>query len=701
MRSFLILSIITFFSVFTLNAQPLNRATYSTMMRIANEKLEAGDPYNALEWFEKAYEENNDYDLALNIAQLHEQLRDYRKAESWYRRVLRRDKDSTYIESKFNYGRMLKMNEKYDEAIVELQQFVNVTANDGKKELARKEITGAEMAQESQSSKGLTVDHAGRNINTSFSEYSPILAGKGQMYFSGYNRKEIITQDGKEEDYHAKIFQASKGKKGWDKPTPLSSNINREDFHTSNVTLSPDGKYMFFTRSLLEANVVTESKIYFCAGGEGSWGPVEEVAGVNGEWLARHPAVGELFGNEVLFFISNMDGGYGGYDLYYATRKGEGIYGDPINMGPKLNTISDEETPFYRDGTLYFSSTGHPGYGGFDIFQSIWDGATWSEPQNMGRGYNSHLDDRYFTIDEEGYNGFIASNREGTRSLMSKTCCDDIFEFNIARIFADLVVGLFDDKKQPITGGTIQLVEMLNNTMGKTDAKAAEKGNRFDFALSLEMPYIIIAEKEGYYPDTIEFNTVGLSDSKTYEERFYLKAKPVPPTEPEIEEYTIEEPIELENIYYDFDDDRILQDAEPDLELVLGLMAQYPDMVIELGSHTDSRGDNGYNEDLSQRRAESARRWLVRKSVQRDRIQAKGYGENAPKTVNAKLAAQFDFLKEGDALTEAYIDKLSTEAQREEAHQINRRTEFRILEGPTTIQIKRTRKKTSETKKKN
>ena len=157
--------------------------------------------------------------------------------------------------------------------------------------------------------------------------------------------------------------------------------------------------------------------------------------------------------------------------------------------------------------------------------------------------------------------------------------------------------------------------------------------------------------------------------------------------------FTSETPIVLQNIYYDFNDDKILAEAEQDLQLVLELLNEYPDMVIELSSHTDFRGEEDYNRNLSQRRAESARRWLLaaQEGLPRRRIQAKGYGESQPVTITAKLAAEFPFLKEGDVLTEEFINALETEEQKEAAHQVNRRTEFRIVAGPTSIKIEETR----------
>jgi peptidoglycan-associated lipoprotein len=291
----------------------------------------------------------------------------------------------------------------------------------------------------------------------------------------------------------------------------------------------------------------------------------------------------------------------------------------------------------------------------------------------------------------EGYKGFLTSNRAGGRSLRSKTCCDDIYEFEIARISANLVVGVFDDAKKPLNGTSIGLIEMQNNRPGKIDSRSNANGNRYEFPLALDMPYKIVVSKEGYHPDSTTITTANLKENKTFEHRFYLKAKPVPPPVPEYDTITQEKPIVLENILYDFDKDVIKPESEPDLQVVYELMTEYPDMVIELGSHTDNRGNDAYNKDLSQRRAESARRWLMRKGIARERINAVGYGESVPQTMTAKVAAENNFLKEGDVLTPEYIEKLASEEQKEAAHALNRRTEFKIVKGPTSIIIKSTR----------
>ena len=250
--------------------------------------------------------------------------------------------------------------------------------------------------------------------------------------------------------------------------------------------------------------------------GEDGWGPANELEGVNGEYMVKHPAPGELFGEEVLFFVSNMDGGYGGFDVYYSPKRGE-TYGPPVNLGNTINTYGDEETPFYRDGILYYSSNGLPTIGGSDIFQSTWDGSNWSAPENMGKPYNSSVDDLYFSLDQTGYKGFVVSNREGGRSVKSKTCCDDIWTIDIAEVIIDLMATTFSDDKAPLSGVTLELISMSDGTMGETDEKTNNAANNFAFTLQEEMAYMVIGSKEGYISDTIEFNTAGLEVSTTIE----------------------------------------------------------------------------------------------------------------------------------------------------------------------------------------
>jgi outer membrane protein OmpA-like peptidoglycan-associated protein len=287
-------------------------------------------------------------------------------------------------------------------------------------------------------------------------------------------------------------------------------------------------------------------------------------------------------------------------------------------------------------------------------------------------------------LDQEGYHGFLVSNRpaEGARSLHGKTCCNDIYNVSLKKIEATLAALAYDlETKEPLNGVTFELIQ-LGDKSKTVDSKTNGSGNNYDMPLELDRSYIIVASAENYENDTFAINTLGLFDSKNFPAKLELKPGRI------TKKIVRNEPFVLENILYDFDDDKILPPAEGDLQVIFDLMNKYPDMVIELSSHTDARGIDEYNRNLSQRRAESARRWLTDKGIARTRIQAKGYGESQPKTVDAKSASKFAWLSAGQVLTEDYINSLLPDSVRfEAAHQLNRRTEFKILEGPTSITI--------------
>ncbi len=660
-------------------AQPVRTSTPDALIKEADAKLAMYDYYNALELYEKAYDQlkknkKADNDLAYKIANLHYLLRDYKKAERAYSRVINkryRKGSNPYLpNARFTLGRLLKMNGKYIEAIEELRLFISDAEDVNLINQAKAELAGAEMALSMQDQMGPEVVNIGKKVNTKYSEYSPTLFGN-QMYFTAMRSDEVIVLDGKSEGHFSQVYTSSRDGEKWTDAVLLDNiNIHREGFHIGNLALSKNGDVMYFTRAQLEGNIIGESKIYRSRMGEDGWGPAEELEGINGDYQAKQPAPGALFGEEVLFFVSDMDGGYGGYDLYYSPKRGD-TYGPPVNLGNVINSFGDEETPYYTEGVLYYSSNGHPNIGGFDVFQSTWDGSVWSPPLNLGKPFNSPADDMYFSLDESGYNGFVVSNREGGRSVKSKTCCDDIWTITIPEVIIDLMATTFSEKAA-LQGATVELIIMNDEDMGKTDKKVNAKGNDFAFLLESEMAYRVIASKEGYHPDTVEFNTVDLAESTTIEKQLHLV--PFPP-EPEYETFTINQPIELKNIFYDYDKWDILPESEPDLGVLLELMTEYDSMVIELSSHTDARGKDEYNQTLSQKRAQSAMDWLVTRGVAAERIKPVGYGEEQIRNQCANGVKCSD-----------------------DEHRYNRRTEFKIIDGPTSIKIEKTRLKKKEKK---
>lgn len=627
-------------------------------------------------------------------------------------------------EDRFDYGRALKATEKYEESIIQFTKYLEQGTDEIKRSLAQKELEGAQFAME----QGVTLEdgeevngikiEAVKKVNSKEAEYGPFLY-KDELYYASFGDvKEVISTDGETPMAYAQIYKARKNKDKWGAGTPLDTKINREDFQTTHPHISPDGEYLYFTRGLLRGNKTEISTIYYSAKKGSDWAAPNEVAiGFDDlEFKAFHPCVGDLFGKEVLFFVSDMNGGEGGKDIYYATKKGEGVYGEPINLA-SVNTEGDEVTPFYRNGALYFSSNGLAGFGGFDIYTTVWDGTRWSQPENMGVGYNTPLDEKSFYLDAAGEKGFLTSNRAG-RGFASNTSCFDIFSLEIPPIAANVLAQVFVGKKA-LKGATVALLEMEGADVTNPEEKTNKKANNFDFPLKLEKTYMLVASKKGYTKDTVTVTTLDLKENKTFTERFVLaKAEPIntgtgtgddgqggdsgdgtggdgKTGEPEFEEIVVEinQPIRLSNIYYEFDDDKILADAEKDLSVLLDLMQRYPDMVIELSSHTDYRGNNDYNEALSQRRAESAKKWLTERGIEPERIKAVGYGEKLPATVDASTVEDNPILTEGWVLDFNLVSKLSPKANREIAHQVNRRTEFRIIAGPTNIKIQKMEKR--------
>ncbi len=656
----------TFLGVGSLAAQPMKTVDYNTKLQVADLAASEGDYYGAIEWYTKAFEESKDLNLQLAIADLYVLARDFNKAEKIYDRILKRDKKREYEDIRIDFAKVLKSQGKYREALSEYNTILgDAEATDSLKAIARFELKGIEMMDNLAPNLEAIVNYLPGKVNSGSAETSPAIGPEGSLYFSSFNRKKEIILDGSEKDYHAKLFTAEKNDKGeYDKITALPENINRTEFNTAGAAFSRDGKRMYFTRALLQNNNIESSTLFVSTRGDAGWSSPREITELKGDFIIKHPYVGELFGNEVLFFSSNMLGGLGGYDLFYSQIKGDS-YGIATNLGNVVNTAADEVSPYYNNGTLYFSSNGHPNIGGFDIFYANWNGFNWEGLTNIGFNYNSAYDDLFFRFNESGSSGFLVSNRpnkDKQKMKGSDSCCDDIYGVYIRELVIDLL-STVEDQNGALNGANVEVYDLTLG--GYPETKTNFNGNVFNFPLLADRNYKAIFKKEGYFPDTITFNTNGIVEDKTIKRTIKLKADPDYGKD-EVEIVTINQAIRLNNIYYNYDKSDILPDAEEDLNTLLELMEDYPDMVIELSSHTDARGDDGYNQKLSQRRAESAKTWLIAKGVNKDRIKPVGYGEKV-------------------ILNKCANNVRCTDAE----HRINRRTEFKIIAGPQTIEIKK------------
>lgn len=676
-----ILIIISLLTIYTFsNAQPIRGYRVKDRVEAAEKAIAEGNYYQALDQYEEAYKQQKDPEFAYKIALLNLTLRDYVKTETQLSRILATTVKGSKppAEAYYYLGQALKMNGKTKEATDAFTQYIAEGKDQNLITLAQNELDGIKAIPNLPLNKDISVVNAGTLINTPFTESNAVLHDS-TLYLISFQRKTPIVLDGKDNQYHAKIYTSVRGKDGkWAKPVALPDAINRPNNNESHVTLSPDGNTMVFTRSLLINNEVAETRMFVSKKENNAWTPAREVKLPNSNnadstFQIRYPAFGKMFDKDVLFVSSNMNGGKGGYDLYYGNFDGETL-GDLTNI-VQYNTPGDEISPFYTKTKFYFSSNGRPGMGGFDIYSSDWSGTNFGEAVNMGRQYNTSYDDMYFSMNADNTTGFLVSNRPGTRSLKSKTCCDDIFFFSLKPIIVDLAVHVFETPKRPLKGAKVIINEFVEQSKFEKERKSNDQSNDFAFNLDVDKAYQVIVTKDNYSADTFELNTVGILESTTVQKDIILKTKRSNNngnnpsninTKPESEIISINEPIRLNNIYYEYDDAAILKDAEQDLSVLLDLMKEYPTMVIELSSHTDSRGNDDYNKRLSQRRANSAKNWLVARGVDPSRIKAIGYGET--KILNR--------CKNGVNCTD-------------EEHQFNRRTEFKILEGPTSITIKK------------
>jgi len=642
-------------------AQPVVSSSYETMLETAATCAENHDYINAIEWFEKAYKESKDPNLQVAIGDMYMLLRDYAKAEKTYDRVLKRDKRDEFFDIRLDYARAMKAQGKYKLALDEFNGFISTTESDSLRNEAKLELRGILLMEKYPENIEAAVSFAGESINSPSAESSPALYSDGTLYFSSMNAKTPTIIDGEEGEYHAKIYSAARTPLGdYSKASALDEAINRIDFYNTGVSFSEDGQKMYFTRAKYNNNGVENSQIYLSKRAGDKWGSPYPIEALNNEFRSRHPYEGELFGRKVLYYISDMPGGYGGYDIYYSTITGD-AYEKPVNLGEKINTPRNEMSPFYKDGALYFSSNGHPGMGGLDNFYTEWDGSKWSEVTNMGFNYNTSYDDSFLRFNQGGTAGYVVSNRthkDKKKYKNTDTCCDDIYMIQIRDLVIELKT-IVNNEKGPLEGATVELFEGSKKV--PVDSKTNFLSNDFGFLLDSDKSYKAYITREGYYTDSISFNTNGIFDDYTVSKTVTLKAKPEAPKRI----VSRNEPILLKSIFFDLADDKIRPDAEPDLEYLKTLMDKYPDMVIELSSHTDSRGDNEYNKKLSQRRANSTKAWLVEEGVEAARIKAVGYGETK--------------------LLNKCKDKVKCS---EEEHQLNRRSEFKIIAGPQTIEIK-------------
>lgn len=365
-----------------------------------------------------------------------------------------------------------------------------------------------------------------------------------------------------------------------------------------------------------------------------------------------HPSISP--DGKYLFFVSDAMGGYGGKDIYRARAIGND-FGPIENLGPQINTEGDEVFPYVRDSvTLYFASDGHPGMGGLDLYKATRTPDGKWEIENMQTPINSAADDFGITFAGTKETGFFSSNRNDARGN------DHLFSFDLPSITVQIEGIVSDADEYPIEDAVIRIV----GKDGLNEKVMAKKDGSYKVELKRNNSYVMMASARGYLNQNFELVTSAEEKNETYIVDFFLSP--------------ISKPVLIENIFYDFDKASLRPDSKTALNELIKMLNDNPNITIELAAHTDRKGSIEYNESLAQRRAQSVVDYLIAGGIEKERLEAKGYGKNMPKEINKKMARSFNFLKEGDKLTEEFILNLPPE-QQDIADQINRRTEFKVL----------------------
>ena len=629
----------------------------SAKLSDAEEKQRIGEYYEAAAIYRKVYTKTSPKKrdlrgyIAYRMAECNRLINNTAKATSAYMNAIRYDyPDSTVY---LRMGQMLQKTGRYPEAIKNYDIYME---NDPSNLLAINGIQGCELAPGWKKNPTRYEVRRMDKFNSRRGEFSPMLAGDkyDQLYFASSRSKDkdakVSAITGQNNNNLFLVKQDEKG--AWLAPVELEDEVNTE-YDEGTPSFSPDGNTMYYTYCAQDPEGPRTAEIYISTRSSAKWGKGTRANIVKDSVTALgHPSISP--DGKYLYFVSDAVGGYGGKDLFRARVVGSD-FGPMENLGPDINTPGDEMFPYVRDSvTLYFASDGHPGMGGLDIFKATLDSTGKWNVENMKAPINSAGDDFGITFAGNKESGFFSSNRNDARGY------DHLYSFElpVITIFIEGIVSDVDEN--PIEDATVRIV----GRDGLNEKVLAKKDGKYRVELERDIRYVMMASARGYLNQNFELKTGPEEKNETYIVDFFLSP--------------ISKPVVIENIFYDFDKATLRPESKKALDEMIKMLNDNPNVTIELGAHTDRKGSEQYNEGLAQRRAQSVVDYLIAGGIAQDRLEAKGYGESVPKTINKKMAKNYDFLNEGDVLTEEFIDKLTPE-QQEIADQINRRTEFKVL----------------------
>jgi len=614
------------------------------------------EQYNkAAELYQKAYQSTKSRAIKSEIifkqAECYRFSGNIKRAESYYKRAIKAKYPDVLVY--LRYADMLRMNENYEEAKDQYQKYIQLNPSDITGEMGLKSCIYAINWLINPTRYKVEIMPL---VNSRFSDFSPSF-GNGEyseIYFTSSRNGGFSNKiDDRTGETFTDLYSSKLNKKGkWSVPEMLPEPINTEG-NEGSVALNKRGTTMYFTKCEVKKKKALGCSIYVSNRKGKIWGPPTLLQiKVDSNTTLGHPTINE--DESILIFSSDLDGGYGGKDLWIVKQQTRGKWSIPVNLGPAVNTKGDEMFPFlHSDGTLYFASTGHIGMGGFDIFKSSPDeNDSYSSITNLKYPVNSSGHDFGMIIEKSGERGYLTSDRKGGKGG------DDIYQFELPPLVLSMK-GVVTDSKSGAILTNAKVV--LSSSEGVAIETKTDNTGSYNFKLDPLLSYEILVSSEGYLNKSLTETTVGIDENKV----FVIDVIMDP----------VKKEIILPKIEYDFAKWNLRNKSISDLDMLAQAMKDNPNVVIELKSHTDFIGNNKSNLRLSQKRADACISYLVSVGIDPNQLVAVGAGENEPFVIENNNGR----FKEGDVLTESYINKIKFRKNKKKAHQYNRRTSFKVL----------------------
>lgn len=628
-------------------------------MKRAEKYLALGEYYDAANEYKQAYQRTEAKNrerrgqIARKMALCYNRSLQSAKGIAAYRNAIRYGQAEGM--DQLCLGQLLLKNGSYKEAAEAFQAVLDSFPDNV---LAR---NGLESAREAPKIREMGSRYTVKKMdvfNSRRADYSPMLMGDNhdRLYFSS-TRNEARGDElsGITGTKAGDIFVSEKDDKGkWSKPEPVTGGLNT-DYDEGAACFSTDEREMYLTQCVSDPSYPRYAQIVKSNRSDAAWGKASEVKLTNDTLSSyAHPAVSP--DGEWLYFVSDMPGGKGGLDIW-RVRIVAGGYGGVENLGAPINTEGDEMFPTFRpNGDFYFSSNGHPGLGGLDVFIAKVGRDGRYHLSHPGYPLNSSGDDFGLTFEGAYNRGFFSSNRNDGRGW------DHIYAFENPEIVQTVKGWVYEMDGYELTAAQVYVV----GDDGTNERLSVRSDGSFTKVLDEGVNYLFLATCKGFLNHREEVRAlVNPKESQETVLQFALA--------------NISAPTLIDNIFYDFDKATLRDSSKMALDKLVTMLNENPNITIELSAHADYKGAAAYNKTLSQRRAEAVVRYLIDHGIAADRLTPVGYGKERPKTIRKKITEKYNWLKEGDMLTEEFIKALKDDKQQEICNQMNRRTEFTVL----------------------